>query len=263
MMKTSATYSALGLQEGIHWHINPDVKIEYRTDSANAEIIPWVRYINRKTGETRIYRDTDINSANPGTAGPVIKTMDCIDCHNRPSHNFLTPQNFIDDAITAGAISRKLPNIKVIAMQVLTPDYPSKDSAFTAITSQINEFYTLMYPDLAKTGKTEIKQAITAVQNGYSRNIFPEMKVKWSVYPLHLGHLESNGCYRCHNDRHISDDGHTISRNCNLCHHILAQGKPGEMEYSASFESLDFHHPAEINEAWKVKLCSECHHQLY
>jgi len=39
-MKIGAEYSALGLQEGIHWHINPDVKIEltrsFRGDSSGS-----------------------------------------------------------------------------------------------------------------------------------------------------------------------------------------------------------------------------------
>jgi len=89
------------------------------------------------------------------------------------------------------------------------------------------------------------------------------MKVKWNVYPLHLGHLETKGCYRCHNDKHKSDTGRIISRDCKLCHNIMAQGRPGEMQFSQSMESLEFQHPVNINDAWKTKLCSECHHQLY
>lgn len=263
LMKTSATYSALGLQEGIHWHINPDVKIEYRADPANRGNIPWVRYTNRKTGESHIYQDP----ANPVAAGEFekmeLRTMDCMDCHNRPSHNYQPPQNFIDDAITAGTISRTLPDIKVVAMEALGEDYPSKDSAFAAIAAKVNEYYGIMYEELLKTNKKEIDQAIAAIQSGYARNIFPEMKVKWSEYPQHLGHLETNGCYRCHNDRHQSDNGRTISRDCKLCHHILGQGKPGEMEYASSFESLEFQHPVDIGDAWKNKFCSECHFKLY
>jgi len=239
------------------------VKIDYITDSSNTEVIPWVKYTNLKTGTTRIYTDSGVKENFHVSTNEGLKKMDCMDCHNRPSHNYQTPQNFVDDAITAGTVSKKLPNIKVIAMQALVQDYPTKDSAFNAISGQTNEFYSMMYEELYKNSRTEVDQAIAAIQDGYSRNIFPEMKVKWSAYPLHLGHLETNGCYRCHNDRHKSEDGHVISRNCTLCHHILAQGKPGEMEYSSSFESLEFHHPVEINDAWKEKFCSECHNQLY
>jgi hypothetical protein len=263
LMKTSATFSALGQQEGIHWHINPDVKIEYRLNPSDKESIPWVKFTNRKTGESHIYKDMDSTINEKDLQLAEVKTMDCMDCHNRPSHNYLPPQNFVDDAITSGAISRKLPDIKIIAMQVFGQDYSTKDSAFMAIDTQIKEYYKLMYPDILEPQKDEIQKAIKAIQEGYSRNIFPAMKVKWDAYPLHLGHLETNGCYRCHNDKHKSDTGRVISRNCNLCHSILAQGTPGKMEYSTSMETLQFHHPVNINDAWKTKLCSECHHKLY
>jgi hypothetical protein len=263
LMKTSATFSALGQQEGIHWHINPNVKIEYRNNPSDNESIPWVKFTNLKTGESHIYQEPDSTLDPEAMKNVPVKTMDCMDCHNRPSHNYLPPQNFIDDAITSGAISHELPDIKIVAMQVLYQDYSTKDSAFAAIETQVNEYYKLMYPDVLESKKKEIQQAISAMQEGFSRNIFPAMKVKWSAYPLHLGHLETKGCYRCHNDKHKSDTGRVISRDCKLCHSILAQGKPGEMEYSTSMQPLEFHHPVNINEAWKTKLCSECHSKLF
>ncbi len=41
-MKTGPSLSALGLQEGIHWHINPNIKIEYVSTQDDREVIPWV-----------------------------------------------------------------------------------------------------------------------------------------------------------------------------------------------------------------------------
>ena len=189
--------------------------------------------------------------------------MDCMDCHNRPSHNYLPPQSFFDEAVTAGKISRELPDIKIIAMQALNQDYSTRDSAFLAIDSQVRDYYKTLYPEVHESKKEMLGNAIAAIQEGYSRNIFPYMKVKWKSYPVHLGHLESKGCYRCHNDRHKSESGRVISRDCKLCHSILAQGKPGETEYSTTMEPLEFKHPIEINNAWKTKLCSECHSKLF
>ncbi len=263
LMKTSATFSAMGLQEGIHWHINPDVKIEYRVHPEDPQSIPWVRFSNLKTGESHVYTDPDSTIIPQALEMQEIKLMDCMDCHNRPSHNYLPPQNFIDEAITAGTIPHTLPDAKIIAMQVLIQDYATRDSAFLSIEKQVQEYYKLMYPELMEEKKADIAQTIKAIQDGYSRNIFPVMKVKWNVYPLHLGHLETKGCYRCHNDEHKSDTGRIISRDCKLCHNIMAQGRPGEMQFSQSMESLEFQHPVNINDAWKTKLCSECHHQLY
>ena len=263
MMKTSATFSALGQQEGIHWHINPDVKIEYRTDKNNRNAIPWVKYTNRKTGESHIYQDEE-NMIQPGKLDSLeVRVMDCIDCHNRPSHNYGIPQHFIDDAITAGEIARDLPEIKLVAMGILAKDYSTTDSAMMAIKNGVEEFYQANHPEVVQQNKAKLDKAILAIQDRFNRNIFPEMKVKWNKYPLNLGHLESNGCYRCHNDKHKSENGRVISRKCDLCHNIVAQGKPGEMEYSASQQALEFRHPIDISDAWKETLCSECHSQLY
>jgi nitrate/TMAO reductase-like tetraheme cytochrome c subunit len=263
LMKTSASYSALGLQEGIHWHINPDVHIEYATDTENPNLIPWVRYTNRKTGEIRLYTDKEYKQSIAPFDQKNFKTMDCIDCHNRPSHNYRVPQDFIDDAITAGNISRELPEIKYLAMEILGQDYPSKDSAFKAIRAKVLEFYETMYEEFLDSHHTEIEMAVEAIQNGFGRNIFPYMRVKWNQYPNHLGHLETDGCYRCHSDRHVSETGRFISRDCKLCHHILAQGEPGKMKFSTAFEALEFQHPVNIGDAWKTSHCSTCHSQLY
>lgn len=263
MMKTSATYSALGLQEGIHWHINPDVKIEYFEDPDNQGGIPWVKYSNRKTGETEIFRDPDYTGDNFASNNEMVKTMDCIDCHNRPSHNYQVPQNFIDDLITAGEISQELPDIKYLAMEILHQEYPTKDSAFAAIKSRVWDYYTNDYDYMLDTHEKEIGDAVEAIQLGYSQNIFPYMKANWSVYPSHMGHMETNGCYRCHNDHHVSNEGKVISHDCQLCHNIIAQGNPGSIEYSNTFEALEFHHPIDIKEAWRETLCSDCHFELY
>ncbi len=154
LLKTSATFSALGLQEGIHWHINRDVKIEFRSDTADAGSIPWVRYTNLKSGETRTYQDPGNRAASAIPETSEIKMMDCMDCHNRPSHNYQPPWNFVDDAITSGAISRTLPDIKVVAMEILGQEYPDKDSAFIAIDAQVKAYYQMMYEELVTSKKT-------------------------------------------------------------------------------------------------------------
>ncbi len=263
LMKTSATYNAFGLQEGIHWHINPEVKIEYIAGSKDLESLPWVRYTNLRTGEVRTYIDTEFEDNGVVWDESKTKVMDCIDCHNRPSHNYLPPQSFIDEAITAGRISREIPDIKMAIMQVLSQDFESKDTAFAQIEFQIKDYYELLYPHIPEEKPELLDKAIAAVKEGYSRNIFPYMRVKWSAYPNHIGHLETQGCYRCHNDRHRSSTGKVISRDCNLCHEITAQGIPGQMEYASGGQNLEFQHPIDIGDTWKTTLCSDCHFNLY
>ena len=93
-MKTSASTSALGQAEGIHWHINSDVKIEYISETFDRQTIPWVRYTNLKTNESFVYEDEE-NKLSPEQIDTLeIRVMDCLDCHNRPSHNYKAPPEF-------------------------------------------------------------------------------------------------------------------------------------------------------------------------
>ena len=262
-MKTSSKMTPNGFEKGIHQHISPDVRIEYKTNSSNRQIIPWVKYTNVKTGVSEVYTDSE----NPVSAAKLdsmeTRVMDCLDCHNRPSHNYRTPQNFIDKLMAEGKISKTLPGIKKLAMDILYPDYATKDSAFMAINKKVTDFYQSKYPDLMTSNKPEIDQAILEMQNGYANNIFPYMKSSWKSYPNNIGHMESDGCFRCHNDRHATEKGKIISKDCNLCHSILAQGSPADMEYSKAFEPLEFKHPVDIDQAWHTEMCSSCHSSLY
>lgn len=255
--------TAYGLEKGIHQHISPDVKIEYKTTEANRQFIPWVKYTNTKTGETYVYTDSE-NPVNQQQLDSLeTRVMDCLDCHNRPSHDYQAPQNFIDKSLAEGRIPKSLPSIKMIAMLALNQEYPDKDSAFIAIRTQVYEYYELSDPDVLQSRKSEIEQAITQIQKDYANNIFPYMKANWKVYPNNIGHMESDGCFRCHNDRHKTSEGRLISKDCNLCHSILAQGQPDSLEYSRSLGSLVFAHPADIGDDWKTELCSSCHSSLY
>lgn len=262
-MKTSSKMTSAGIEKGIHQHISADVKIEYKTTTNNRQVIPWVRYTNLKTGQSEIYTDSENKLSQAKLDSLETRVMDCLDCHNRPSHNYKAPQNFIDKLMSEGKISKTLPGIKKVAMEVLYPEYSTKDSAFMAITSKITNFYQKSYPDLITSRKSEIDNAIVEIQSGYASNIFPFMKANWKSYPNNIGHMEFDGCFRCHNDRHATESGKVISKDCNLCHNIIAQGTPANMEYSKSFEPLEFKHPVDIDEAWRTELCSSCHSQLY
>lgn len=262
-MKTSGTHESEGISEGSHWHIHPNVQVEYKAADLGRQEIPWVKYTDLETGESKIYQDPESELTKLQLDSLETRTMDCIDCHNRPSHDYQVPQNAIDKAISSGDISKNLPDIKLTAMEAFIEEFPTKDTALMKIETQIREYYELIYPELVENNKEELDKAIQSVQSVYSTNIFPKMKVKWSNYPNHLGHLETEGCYRCHNDRLKSNTGHVISRDCNLCHHINAQGTPANMEYAQPFESLEFKHPVAIREVWKTDHCSECHAELY
>ncbi len=262
-MNIGSDYLALGQDEGSHWHINPNVKIEYIPETDNRQSIPWVKYTNLETGEETIYQDEEFEMEEEFIASGETRHMDCMDCHNRPSHEYLAPPFFTDLSITRGDIPKELPDVKQVAMSVQYNVFPTTDTAMMHIENEVKEYYEMMYPDIFKEKYYLIEKAIAGIQEDYNQNIFPEMKARWDVYPNHLGHINSRGCQRCHDDRHKSTSGRVISRDCNLCHTIVGQGQMDQFEMVAVRDTLEFKHPVDIGEAWKEYQCVECHEYLY
>jgi len=257
VMKVGPEHPAMGLKEGIHWHINPDVRIEYFASDEKREEMLWVRYTDIKKQEVKLYRDDgrDLNQEEMAE----VRTMDCIDCHNRPSHDYRAPSQFVNSALTSGSIASSLPEIKSLAMDLCGREYSTTDEGLETINKEIHEFYAEKYPEIQAQKRHQIKNAVKELQIQFLQNIFPEMKVRWSTHLNHIGHLNDNGCFRCHFGSLASENDAVIRRDCNLCHIITAQGKPGNLQLGNIREPLDFKHPVDIGEAWKESLCSECH----
>ncbi|MDH5400624.1 MAG: NapC/NirT family cytochrome c [Cyclobacteriaceae bacterium] len=262
-MKIGPEHSAMGLSEGIHWHINPKVKIEYVSLRDRRENIPWVKYTNLETGDVTVFENEEEALSDKKMAEAEIREMDCMDCHNRPSHHYYTPMEFIDHALTAGNIPDDLPYIKKIAMDLFIDPYDNKDTAIHTIRNYTKQYYTENLPEVLDAREDDIDNAIESIINEFSQNIFPHMGVSWDVYESHIGHKTYNGCFRCHDDKHKSENGSVISMDCNLCHSIVSQGNPGSEQFANVNDALDFIHPKKLKEGWEEDVCSECHRYLY
>jgi hypothetical protein len=262
-MKTGPEYSGLGLIEGIHWHINPDVNIEYISENDKRENISYVKYTNKSTGEVTIFRNDENPISDSLISVLSTRTMDCIDCHNRPSHNYNSPTVYFDKAMLTGSVSKNIPFIKKVTMDILKEPFSDKDTALMKIEEGITNYYKSDFNDFYNNNKEIINNSISSVQKAFSQNTFPKMKVTYDLYPEHIGHLESDGCFRCHNGKFKAENGRTITRDCTLCHTIVGQGQKGTMEYSNIKGNLEFRHPVDIGTAWQEANCSECHKYLY
>jgi nitrate/TMAO reductase-like tetraheme cytochrome c subunit len=262
-MKIGPEFSDLGFTEGIHWHINPDVNIEYISENDKRELITYVKYINKATGEVTIYRNPDTGISDSTIAASTARTMDCIDCHNRPSHKYTSPPVYFDKAMLTNEVSKDIPFIKRTAMGILRNTFTDKDTALMQIKEGIINYYKSDFSGYFENNYSKIDKSVTALQKAYSQNTFAAMKVTYDVYPDHIGHLESEGCFRCHNDSFISENGRKITRDCNLCHTIIGQGNQGMIQYTNIKDTLEFHHPVDIGTIWKESNCSECHKYLY
>lgn len=259
IMKIGAQNSAHGLREGIHWHINPNVKIQYIATNHKRTDIPWVRYINTETGDTTVYENPENALTQEQLDTLNVRTMDCIDCHTRPSHDYQSPSHFLNKAMAIGKVSPDFPNIKNVTLSLFDTDFSTTDSMLQTIRTHLTSYYSENYPKLFASKKSQLDTAIQTIQQLSARNIFPFMKVRWDTHVNNIGHMEFKGCFRCHDDSHISREGQVISRKCDLCHLINAQGSPGKMETAAVFQSLEFKHPVDIDKVWKNTACSECH----
>lgn len=262
-MKTGPEFSGLGLKEGIHWHINPSVNIEYISENDKRENITYVKYTNKTSGKVKIFRNADNPVSDSLITATSTRMMDCIDCHNRPSHNYDSPTVYFNKEMISGQIPKDIPFFKKVTMEILKNTYNSKDTALMVIRDSITSYYKSLGGDYYAKNENVIENAIKGIQKGYSQNTFPKMKVTYDHYPEHIGHLESDGCFRCHNDAFKAEDGTKISRDCNLCHNIVGQGKEGMIEYTSVKDNLEFKHPVDIGTAWKEANCSECHKYLY
>jgi hypothetical protein len=149
--------------------------------------------------------------------------MDCIDCHNRPTHAFELPERAVDRAMVEGRISPALPYIKKKGVEVLRADYPDRATAEVRIPQTIGDYYRETHPEAYRTQRTQVEAAGASLLAIYRRNIFPEMRVTWGTHPNHIGHEDFLGCFRCHDESHKAKDGRTITQDCETCHSILAQ----------------------------------------
>jgi hypothetical protein len=263
VMKISPNYNTMGLTGGIHWHINKDMRIEYIASTKNRESIPWVKYTNLKTGDVQIFQDTENLLTQKAIDTLEHRTMDCMDCHNRPSHSYKSAPVFVDEGIMKGDIPKELPYIKKVAMNVLKGPFTDKDSSYRYIRDSIYNFYRIQFPGIYAGKKGLIDKAIEGIEKEFSLNVFPYMRVTSDKYLNHIGHLESDGCFRCHSDRHVSKQGKVISKDCNWCHTFTAQGPSSAMQYGTIQEPMNFIHPVDVKDNWKTYFCTECHRSLY
>jgi formate-dependent nitrite reductase cytochrome c552 subunit len=148
--------------------------------------------------------------------------MDCIDCHNRPTHAFEIPEAAVNQQMAAGLISAELPFVRKKAVEVLKADYQDRDTAKRQIVEELNKFYRTNYAAVYNSKRSLVQQSADSVAGIYLRNIFPDMKMSWGVHPNNLGHNDFPGCFRCHDGNHTSADGQAIPNDCTTCHNLLA-----------------------------------------
>jgi nitrate/TMAO reductase-like tetraheme cytochrome c subunit len=233
--------ATMGESAGIHWHVDPANQVTYRSDPSREDIREVV--LTRPDGtEKRWFNSADpdprwnanetpssVESADGGGPIPtdIWRTMDCADCHNRPTHVYWTPEQAMDQALLRGVVSQDLPFVRREGLRLLQEEYGSRDEALGEIAAGIEAFYRENYPDVADAQAEAVTEAGDVIGVLWATNVFPAMNVTWGTYPDHLGHPGfKGGCLRCHTSTMKTEDGESVSTDCGNCHQVLAMDRP-------------------------------------
>lgn len=213
-------------RRGIHGaHLGEGIEIWYAPADSQRMEIPKVIYEDKLHGRRTVYYSSSADKAEVDQL--PLRLMDCMDCHNRPTHAFDLPEQAVNQAMEEGRISAELPYAKREAMRLLTTEYTSRQEAQQKIVEGFVEFYRENYPEIYAKREEVIRSSGEAIAGIYLRNVFPEMNISWGTYPNHIGHTNFPGCFRCHDADHVSEDGErVIQQDCSSCHVILAMEEP-------------------------------------
>jgi nitrate/TMAO reductase-like tetraheme cytochrome c subunit len=255
LIKTGGGDPATGAPEGIHWHMNIKNEITYIATDDKRQSIPYI-HVKDLQGRTTEYLAKDATITKEQIQKTPRHRMDCVDCHNRPTHIYVPPDQAVDQAFLARRLDASLPFLKQTAVTALTNPYKSSEEATQGIATAVHNFYSGKYPTLESSKQVEIRNAITELQRIYNSTTFPEMKLDWKTHNNNVGHFYFAGCFRCHDGQHVNAEGKVIPKDCNSCHTVLSQSE-GEASV-VSTEGAPFKHPVDLGDMTAVN-CSDCH----
>ena len=252
LIKTGGGDPTIGTATGIHWHMNIGYDISYAETDPKRQNIQWVQMKDKQTGVVTTFQSKDSTLTPQQIQNAPKHKMDCIDCHNRPTHIYVAPDHSVDQSLAAHRLDVNMPFIKQQAVTALTADYKTEDEAMNGIAKSLTDFYSGKGVDSGL-----LDASIKEVQRIYSNSIFPYMRVDWRTHPNNIGHFYYQGCFRCHDGNHVSSDGKVITKDCNTCHIVVSQSENGKV-ISSNISGVAFKHPVDIGDITQMN-CSDCH----
>lgn len=258
---------------GIHWHADPRNRVWFKATDERELEIPWVR-VERADGSETVYQRVASEASESGgidgesrgeaafasaesLANVPPSLMDCIDCHNRPTHRFYTPDRAVDQAIAHGRVERSLPWIKRFAVLAAGREWATREAALAGIGPEMREHYEDHLPTVLRDRESSVSAAAGVVGDLWARSHFPEFAIDSRTYPDHAGHKRFPGCFRCHDGKLVSADGRTIPNDCGLCHDFF-QRDPATGSLQAIAADAGVLHPFKDPAHTEVG-CWNCH----
>ena len=208
--------------QGIHWHVSPQHSVSFQEDPTRPDVIQRIKMVDHDGSVVLYQRGADQDKAKER---PNYRLMDCLDCHNRPTHVFLSPDEALDNKIATGVIPL-LPYVKKLGLELVQRPYTDKEQARQLIAEGAEEWYRRNYPEQFRTSARLVTKAGAGIFQAWSENVFPGMNISWRSYASRIGHRDEKGCFRCHAEGLVSREGRAVSNDCNLCHVVLADRQP-------------------------------------
>ena len=217
---------APGAASGIHWHVEEGNQIRYRhLDRGRREIAEVV--LATPDGEVRYMRDTDAD-----TAAGFWRVMDCLDCHNRPTHIYQLPHRAVDLALGVGQLDPSVPWLRREGERVLRELEPDHNTA-ARVAEALRDIYSEEHPEDLDALEANLEPTVETLTRILERNVWPAMNITWGTYPQNLSHFDTDGefstggCFRCHDAEMETAAGAVIDQDCDACHALLAVEEPG------------------------------------
>jgi hypothetical protein len=213
-----------GAASGIHWHASPRHQVRFEVLDDKRQLIGKIQRVE----DGRVVKEW-LPPKDQRGAVREVRTMDCVDCHNRATHVYDgTPDQAVTRALADGRLDRKVPFIRQVAAAVLASTAPPRAEADAAFRRALDAAYTRDHA-AQKPPAAALDAAAGALAALYRRNVYPEMNLTWNNYPSEIGHggpdpgQTKAQCFRCHNGDHQTADGQELSSKCELCHEVVAK----------------------------------------
>ncbi len=248
------------LGPNIHWHATEEGELSFLAiDDHKQEIVSVSgRNMDGEMMVYDLYEDDKRKYSDAKLEQFPSFDMQCLDCHNRPAHQFLTPDEAVDRAFEELKLEQSVPFIKKISIKLLATEYATSEEAHEAIRDGIMEFYTDNFEGSVLDREEDLENSIEQIQAIFDRNVFPEMNVNWTTYPNNIGHRTSPGCFRCHSGDLKASDGTVLSHECDLCHVFFEKDRLSESLLETPADA-SFVHPFAHEKHYTEIKCWDCH----
>lgn len=237
--RNTRTYTVLNLKigsggekvaaHGIHWHVSRQHQIRYYAADEKREEINWVASVDA-AGKRHVWTRPGTEIPGEAELEQHVRTMDCVDCHNRPTHIYVSPDRALDDLLAREVLDPGLPWIRAYGEEILRRAYDTKEAGLAGI-AQLPRIYAQRVPEVYEQHREQIEAAVPVLQDTYDTYVWPRMNIRWNTYPSLIGHpiQETSACFRCHDGLLADEQGQGIATDCEACHYVLAREEQDPM----------------------------------